>query len=79
MFREIEYRKIERLLQRFGFEMKKSKGSHITFTHPGIKSVIVLSARHGSVSKHQVVYVLRTLVENKLISEGEFEDFLKKS
>lgn len=72
MLREVKYSKIERLLNRLGFEIRRS-AAHVMFVHPGTKAVVVISHRSGVVSLHQVVYVRKTLVENELITEAEFD------
>ncbi len=40
----IGFRDFERLLEAFGWEHKRTKGSHRTYVHPGVPAVLTINS-----------------------------------
>lgn len=70
--------KVQQVLERLGFQAKGSFDSHTVFEHPGTHALILLPQWTKTLLPTHVVGVRRTLVENGLIQEKEFERFVNQ-
>lgn len=59
-----------RLAEAFGFQHKRTSGSHFIFTHPGVPELINLQDVRGQAKAYQVRQLLK-LVERYNLQMGE--------
>lgn len=50
------------LIEAFGFEYKRSKGSHRSYARPGLPALVDIQERDGQAKAYQVIHFLK-LVE----------------
>ena len=66
----ISFRDFERLLEAFGWEHKRTKGSHRTYVHPDVPVIMTINADGKSAHRYQVRLLLE-LVEDYGLHIGE--------
>lgn len=76
MFKEVEFRKMKKLLESLGFDIRM-KGSHIVCKHNTSNLLLALASQKGAIPKYQVAYVRKMLIDNGLISDEDFEKNVK--
>lgn len=59
----ISFRDFERLLQDFGWEHKRTKGSHRHYVNPDVPSVLTINPDGKSAHRYQVRLVLELIEE----------------
>ena len=52
--RRISFRELETLLRGFGFELKRTKGSHRSYKHPLVVEVVTIQPRGKDALPYQV-------------------------
>lgn len=58
----VSFSDMRRLLEAFGFELRRTSGSHHVFVHPEVRELVNLQEVRGQAKPYQVRQVLR-LVE----------------
>lgn len=67
----VKYFSLENLLNHYGFEKRKGKGSHVNFTHPKLKEakdLITIPSHDGNVKR---IYVEKILDKIDKVKEIE--------
>ena len=59
----ISFRDFERLLEAFGWEHKRTKGSHRTYGHPQVPAVLTINPGGKSAHRYQVRLLLEFVEE----------------
>ena len=59
----ISFRDFERLLEAFGWELKRTKGSHRQYVHPDIQTVLTINPDGKSAHRYQVRLLLEFIEE----------------
>jgi len=59
----ISFRDFERLLETFGWEHKRTKGSHRHFTHPNVPTILTINPDGKSAHRYQVRLLLELVEE----------------
>ncbi len=59
----ISFREFERLLEAFGWEHKRTKGSHRHYSHPQVPAVLTLNPDGKSAHRYQVRLLLEFVEE----------------
>lgn len=59
----ISFRDFERLLEAFGWEHKRTKGSHRTYAHPNVPVVLTINPDGKSAHRYQVRLLLEFIEE----------------
>ncbi|HXS48489.1 MAG TPA: type II toxin-antitoxin system HicA family toxin [Sphingomicrobium sp.] len=59
----ISFRDFERLLDAFGWEHKRTKGSHRQYTHPKVPTVLTINPDGKSAHRYQVRLLLEFIEE----------------
>jgi len=67
----VRYSDFARLLQRFGFRLIRSSGSHRIFSHPGIPELLNLQDVRGEAKPYQIRQFLRLIEWYDLKLEDE--------
>ena len=52
--KDVRFRDLCKLVEKFGFVFKGGKGSHRVYGHPGIKEILNFQDVHGKVKPYQV-------------------------
>ncbi len=60
--RSISFRDFERLLKAFGFEHRRTKGSHRQYVHPKVRAIMTINPASKDAHRYQVDLLLE-LVE----------------
>lgn len=68
--RSIGFRDFERLLAAFGFEHRRTKGSHRHYTHPRIPFVMTVNPDGASAHRYQVRLLLEYVEDYGLHMEA---------
>ncbi|MBD0320342.1 MAG: type II toxin-antitoxin system HicA family toxin [Gemmatimonadetes bacterium] len=55
------YDEVASVLQAFGFAVRKGKGSHRAFSHPGGGTVMLVEKGHGALKPYQVEEAARAI------------------
>lgn len=50
----LSYREFERLLRAFGFEHRRTNGSHRIFAHPTVPDILSIQPRGGEAKSYQI-------------------------
>jgi predicted RNA binding protein YcfA (HicA-like mRNA interferase family) len=66
----ISFRDFERMLEAFGWEYKRTKGSHRTYAHPNVPVVLTINPDGKSARRYQVRLLLEFVEEYGLHIEG---------
>lgn len=66
----VQFREMITLVEAFGFQLSRIKGSHHIFTHPEIPELLNLQERNGKAKQYQVRQFLQ-LVEQYNLDLGE--------
>lgn len=71
--KNIRFYEFVALLGAFGFELKRSRGSHFIYKHPGVPELLsVQPSRDGQAKPYQIKQFLRMVEEHSLkLGEGE--------
>lgn len=72
--RIIDARKMEKLLNKLGFERVRQKGSHVFYRHPDGRTTSVPHHRGRDLARPLIKEILREIE----ISVDEYNEFLKK-
>jgi predicted RNA binding protein YcfA (HicA-like mRNA interferase family) len=59
----ISFRDFERLIEAFGWEYKRTKGSHRQYVHPEVPSVLTINPDDKSAHRYQVRLLLEFIEE----------------
>lgn len=59
--RRISFRELETLLRGFGFELKRTRGSHKSYKHPMVAEVVTIQPRGKDALPYQVVRLLELI------------------
>lgn len=59
----ISFRDFERLLEAFGWEHKRTKGSHRHYAHPSVPSILTINPDGKSAHRYQVRLLLELVEE----------------
>jgi predicted RNA binding protein YcfA (HicA-like mRNA interferase family) len=59
----ISFREFEGLLQAFGWDHKRTKGSHRHYTHPNVQVVLTINPDGKSAHRYQVRLLLELIEE----------------
>jgi len=59
--RRISFRDLETLLAGFGFERKRTRGSHRSYKHPGVPEVVTIQPRGKDALPYQVERLLELI------------------
>jgi predicted RNA binding protein YcfA (HicA-like mRNA interferase family) len=63
----VSFTDMRRLVEAFGFELKRTSGSHHVFVHPDVRELVSLQEVHGQAKPYQIRQFLR-LVERYALS-----------
>lgn len=66
----VSFGDMRRLVEAFGFELRRTSGSHHVFAHPDVRELVNLQEVRGQAKPYQVRQFLR-LVERYALSMGE--------
>jgi hypothetical protein len=69
----LRFSEARRLAEAFGFQHKRTSGSHFIFTHPGIPELINLQDVRGQAKSYQIRQLLR-LVERYNLQMGDADE-----
>ncbi len=61
------YNDLVRLAEMFGFEKKRTRGSHTIFKHPSGPPLMNFQNRNGKAKEYQVKQLVNYIDDNKLI------------
>ncbi len=50
----VRYADFEKLVEGFGFMLKRSEGSHRIYVRPGVPQILDVQARHGEAKRYQL-------------------------
>lgn len=73
-FDTVKLKSVIKLLKRYGYEMQRQSGSHMTFSKPGIPQIITI-AKHGKEIK---AYSAKDVMIALQLTPKAFLDKLKK-
>ena len=63
----VSFSDMRRLVEAFGFELRRTSGSHHVFAHPDVRELLNLQEVHGQAKPYQIRQFLR-LVERYALS-----------
>lgn len=66
----VSFGDMRRLVEAFGFELRRTSGSHHVFAHPDVRELVNLQEVRGQAKPYRVRQFLR-LVERYALSMGE--------
>jgi predicted RNA binding protein YcfA (HicA-like mRNA interferase family) len=61
--RTISFRDFERLLEALGWELKRTKGSHRHYAHPGVAMILTINPDGKNAHRYQVRLLLELVEE----------------
>lgn len=67
----VKYPDLQRLVEAFGFELRRTSGSHNVFVHPDVPELLNLQEVRGQAKPYQVRQFLRLVERYALILEDE--------
>jgi predicted RNA binding protein YcfA (HicA-like mRNA interferase family) len=67
----VSFRDMQRLVEGFGFELKRVSGSHHIFAHPAITELVNLQEVDGEAKPYQIRQFLRLVERYNLRLEDE--------
>lgn len=62
---------MHRLLEAFGFELRRTSGSHHVFVHPDVPELLNLQDERGQAKPYQIRQFLRLVERYALILEAD--------
>ena len=68
--RSVSFRDFERLILEFGFELKRSRGSHRHYYHPAVPEVLTINPDKGGAHRYQVRLLLELVEKYALLMAG---------
>lgn len=66
----VSFTDMRRLVEEFGFELRRTSGSHHVFAHPAVPELLNLQEVHGQAKPYQIRQFLR-LLERYALSREE--------
>jgi hypothetical protein len=69
--RNVRFSDFQRLLERCGFRLIRTRGSHHIYTHPQVGALLNLQDMIGEAKPYQIRQFLRTIDEHSLYPEDE--------
>jgi len=67
----ISFSDMRRLVESFGFELRRTRGSHHMFVHPEVPELLNLQEVRGEAKPYQIRQFLRLVERYALSLEGE--------
>ena len=67
----ISFSDMRRLVESFGFELRRTRGSHHIFVHPEVPELLNLQEVRGEAKPYQIRQFLRLVERYALSLEGE--------
>ena len=64
--RSISFRDFERLIVAFGFELRRTRGSHRQYVHPNVPTVLTINPAKAQAHRYQVKLLLELVEEYAL-------------
>ena len=65
----VSFTDMRRLVEEFGFELRRTNGSHHVFAHPAVPELLNLQEVHGQAKPYQIRQFLRLLERYALTRE----------
>jgi len=69
--RDIRFQEMASLVEAFGFQLDRVKGSHHIFVHSGVKTLVNLQEVNGKAKRYQIRQFLKLVEEYNLRMEDE--------
>ena len=67
----VSFSDMRRLVEAFGFELRRTSGSHHVFVHPDIRELITMQDARGQAKPYQIRQFLRLVERYALSMEDE--------
>ena len=67
----VSFADMRRLVEAFGFELRRTSGSHHVFVHPGVRELLNLQEVRGQAKPYQIRQFLRLVERYALSMEDE--------